>query len=230
MNARETAARAELDVWLRAIGHDLTEPSRTIRGFLDLLQRRHGEMLEGEAREFVSFAVDAAGRLDTMLQRLLEFGQIGAEPCPEAVVDLGEVAEAVLRQLADRISETSARIEIRELPRVTGSGRLWRRLFGVLIENALIYRGAEPPLLRIAGAPGRVTVADNGIGIDPQFFGRVFEPFQRLHARDAIPGCGMGLAIARRIAEHQGCGLAVESGPEGGSVFVISLPSAQTAA
>jgi light-regulated signal transduction histidine kinase (bacteriophytochrome) len=186
-------------------------------------------MLDGEAREFVSFAVDAAGRLDMMLQRLLEFGQIGAEPCPEAAIDLGEVVDVAMRQLAERITETSAHVETRGLPRVSGSVRLWRRLFGILIENALTYRGTEPPLVRIVGAPGRVSVADNGIGIEPDFFARVFEPFQRLHARDAIPGCGMGLAIARRIAEHQGCGLAVEAGREGGSVFVISLPPAQPA-
>ena len=118
-------------------------------------------------------------------------------------------------------------MEIGSLPLVRGSRKLWRRLFVILLDNALLYRSADPPLIRIAGDTARITVADNGIGIDPRFHGRIFEPFQRLHNRDAIPGCGMGLTMARRIAEHMGARLDVEAGEGGGSVFVIDLAGPQ---
>ena len=215
--------RDDFDRWLYAAGHDLAEPARTVKGFLDLLQRRHGPALDGEAREFIDFAVDAASRLETMLAALLEFGRIGHEPCPAESVDLRGVLETVVA----RLDGTEGRVEIGALPVVSGSHKLWRRLFGILIENALLYRSADPPLIRIAGDTARITVADNGIGIDPRFHGRIFEPFQRLHNRDAIPGCGMGLTMARRIAEHMGARLDVEAGEGGGSVFVIDLAGPQ---
>jgi light-regulated signal transduction histidine kinase (bacteriophytochrome) len=229
MNARDevTTARAELDRWLYAAGHDLAEPARTIKGFLGLLERRHGAALDADARELIGFAVDAATRLEVMLEALLEFGRIGKEPCPAEPVDLAAVLETVRTGFASRIEETGARIEIGPLPAVAGSRKLWRRLLAILIDNALTYRGSEPPLVRIRGDRARLTVADNGIGIDPRFFERIFEPFQRLHSRDAIKGCGMGLTIARRIAEQLGGTLGVEAGETGGSIFVVGLPGAQ---
>lgn len=216
-------SREELDRWLYAAGHDLAEPARTVKGFLDLLQRRHGASLDDEAREFIGFAVDAASRLETMLAALLEFGRIGKEPCTADPVDLRDVLDSVMAGL----DGTRGRIEIGALPVVRGSRKLWRRLFAILVENALLYRSGEPPLVRIVGDDGRLTVADNGIGIDPRFHARIFEPFQRLHTRDAIPGCGMGLTIARRIAAHLGCTLDVEAADGGGSVFVVGLPHPQ---
>ncbi len=231
MNARGevTTTRAEFDRWLYAAGHDLAEPARTIKGFLGLLERRHGAALDADAREFIGFAVDAATRLEVMLEALLEYGRIGREPCPAEPVDLAAVLETVRAGLASRIEETGGRIQIGPLPPVTGSAKLWRRLLAILIDNALTYRGSEPPLVRIRGDRAKLTVADNGIGIDPRFCERIFEPFQRLHSRDTIKGCGMGLTIARRIAEHLGGTLDVQAGEAGGSVFVIGLPEGHVA-
>jgi len=220
-------ARDDFDRWLYAAGHDLAEPARTIKGFLDLLQRRHGATLDGEAREFIGFAVDAALRLETMLAALQEFGRIGQEPCPGAPVDLDTVLQGVVAGLDARLAETGGRVEIGSLPVVSGSRKLWRRLFVILLDNALLYRSDDPPVIRIVGDAARITVADNGIGIDPAFHARIFEPFQRLHTRDAIPGCGMGLTIARRIAEHMGATLDVEATEGGASVFVIDLAGPQ---
>jgi light-regulated signal transduction histidine kinase (bacteriophytochrome) len=220
------ALRAELDRWLFAAGHDLAEPARTARSFLELVERRHGASLALDAREYVGFAMDAARRLEVMLAGLLEVARVAAEPSPAADVDLQPVIEAAARGLRPQLDATGGRIEIGTLPTVTGSAQLWRRLFAILIENAITYRSAAPPVVQISASPGRITVADNGIGIARPFFARVFEPFQRLHTRDAIPGCGMGLTVARRIAEHHGCTLDVESGEPGGAVFVVGLPAA----
>lgn len=232
MKARDevTAAQAELDRWLYAAGHDLAEPARTIKSFLALLEQRHGPALDADAQEFISFAVDAAGRLETMLDALLEIARIGSEPRSEEPVDLAAIIDSVLARSAVRLDETGGRVEIGELSPVTGSAKLWRRLFTILIDNALLYRGSAPPLIRIASDDARLTVADNGIGIEQRFHARIFEPFQRLHTRDAIPGCGMGLTIARRSAEHMGSTLDVQAGDSGGSVFVITLPRRHPAA
>ena len=220
--------RDDFDRWLYAAGHDLAEPARTIKSFLDLLQRRHGAALDGEAREFVGFAVDAASRLETMLAALQEFGRIGQEPCPGEPVDLGAVLPEVVAGFDARLAETGGRVEIGSLPMVRGSRKLWRRLFVILLDNALLYCSSAPPVIRIVGEPARITVADNGIGIDPRFHARIFEPFQRLHNRDAIPGCGMGLTVARRIAAQMGFSLDVEAGEDGGSVFVVGLQHPQS--
>ncbi len=218
--------RGQLRQLLYAVGHDLAEPARTIKSFLGLLERRHGDALVPEAREFMAFAVDASLRLETMLQALLELGRIGTEPCPTELVPLGPLVAAAIDGLEPQLVATGAQVTVDDLPAVPGDRKLWRRLFAILLENALLYRSPAPPDIRIASAPGRIIVADNGIGIEPRFVARIFEPFQRLHTRDAIPGCGMGLTIARRIAEHHGCTLDVEAGPSRGSVFVLGLPQA----
>lgn len=228
MNTRNEAAettwlRGQLRQLVHACGHDLAEPARTIKSFLGLIERRHGESLTPEALEFMGFAVDAAARLETMLEALLELGRIGTEPAPVEPVPLGPAAEAATASLRPELDAAGAEVTVGELPALPGDRKLWRRLFAILVENALRYRGDAPPLIRIDAAPGRITVADNGVGIDPRFHARIFEPFQRLHTRDDIPGCGMGLTIARRIAEHHGCSLMVEAGPSGGSVLVLAL-------
>jgi signal transduction histidine kinase len=231
MNTRDASGEAarlrdQLRQLVHACGHDLAEPARTIKSFLGLIERRHGGALAREALEFMGYAVDAAARLETMLLALLELGRIGTEPAPAEPVPLGPVAAAAIAGLGPGLDAAGARVSVGALPALPGDKRLWRRLFAILVENALRYRGPAPPDIRIEASPGRITVADNGIGIDPRFAERIFEPFQRLHTRDDIPGCGMGLAIARRIAEHHGATLAVEASPEGGAVFVIGVPAA----
>ena len=213
--------RTELDVLLHAAGHDLAEPARTIRGFLDLLQRRHAAALDADAKEFIGFAVDAAERLERMLQGLLELGRIGRQEPANVAFDLAAAAETVAARYRSAIAAAGGRLEIGPLPSRTGDPELWQRLLGILVENALTYRSAAPPHIRIQGDATRTTVADNGIGIAPEFKKRIFEPFQRLHTRDAIPGNGMGLAIAQKIAERQGLRIELDSGPGGGSRFSI---------
>ena len=228
MNAREDSdevvqLRGQLRQLVHACGHDLAEPARTIRSFLGLIERRHGGALAPEALEFMGFAVDAAARLETMLTALLELGRIGTEPPAPEPVPLGPLAEAAIAGLRPQLDAAGASVTIGALPSLPGDRKLWRRLFAILAENALRYRSPAPPLVRIEATAGRITIADNGIGIDPRFRERIFEPFQRLHTRDDVPGCGMGLTIARRIAEHHDCSLTVEAGPSGGSVFVLVL-------
>ncbi len=213
--------RAELDVLLHAAGHDLAEPARTIRGFLDLLRRRHAEALDADAREFIGFAVDAAERLERMLQGLLELGRTARQEPANVAFDLAAAAETVAARYRGEIAAAGGRLEIGPLPPRTGDPGLWQRLLDILLENALTYRSASPPHIRIHGDATRTTVADNGIGIAPEFHERIFEPFQRLHTRDSIPGTGMGLTIARKIAERQGLRLELDSSPGGGSRFSI---------
>lgn len=213
--------RAELDQLLQAAGHDLAEPARTIRGFLELLERRHGAALADDAREFIGFAVDAAARLDAMLAGLLELGRVGRSEPPATPVDAAAVAGEAAAPLRGRLAALGGSLAIGPLPAWHGDAKLWRRLFGILIDNALTYRASRPPAIEISGDGHGITVADNGIGIAPEFHARIFEPFQRLHTRDAIAGVGMGLAIARKIAERHGARLEVASRPGAGSQFMI---------
>lgn len=226
MNTRSERAeterlRAELDVLLYATSHDLAEPARTIRGFLDLLQRRHAPALDEDAQEFIAFAVDAAGRLEVMLAGLLELGRIGRQEPARVTLDLAAIAEAAAASFRPAVADTGGTLEIGPLPNCEGDPDLWRRLLSILVDNALTYRSAAPPDIRIYGETGCVIVADNGIGIAGEFHERIFEPFQRLHTRDAIPGSGMGLAIARKIAERQGRRIELDSSPGSGSRFAI---------
>ncbi len=214
--------RAELDVLLYAASHDLAEPARTIRGFLDLLQRRHATALDEDAREFIGFAVDAAARLEVMLAGLLDLGRIGRQEPAHVTFELAAIAEAAAASFRPVVAEAGGTLEIGPLPICEGDPDLWRRLLGILIDNALTYRGAAPPDIRIYSETGRVIVADNGIGIATDFHERIFEPFQRLHTRDAIAGSGMGLAIARKIAERQGRRIELDSSPGNGSRFAIA--------
>lgn len=228
MQARNTDAkaarlRADLDQLLYAAGHDLAEPARTVRGFLDLLERRHGSALAPDAKEFVAFARDAAERLEAMLAALLELGRIGR--CEHQVdpIDLGAIVREAVAGLKPQIERLEAVVTIGEMPETTGDPRLWRRLFTILLMNSLTYRGQARPLVQITADAAMIRVADNGIGIDPAFRERVFEPFQRLHTRDAIPGIGMGLTIARRIAEHHGGCLRLEPSTPAGTTMLIEL-------
>lgn len=222
-----TRLRADLHQLLHAAGHDLAEPARTVRGFLDLLERRHAAALPADAQDYIAFARDAAERLEAMLAALLELGRIGQAEQWAGEVDLRTVAGEAAGKLRKRFDEVAATVTIGELPAATGDPRLWRRLFGLLLENALTFRSGAPLSVRIFAEGNSIRVADNGSGIDPAFRERVLEPFQRLHPRDVIPGTGMGLTIAKRIAEHHGGTLHVEGadgpGHEPGVVVVIGL-------
>jgi len=165
------------------------------------------------------------------VMNLLEFSRIGRRTAPFEALPLAEVVTTALGNLAIAIEENRATIDVAEgLPTITGSRPELVRLIQNLIANALKFRSPErKPLIRLAVTAGdkawTVSVADNGIGIAPEHFDRIFQIFQRLHTREKYEGTGIGLAVCRKIVEHHGGHIWVESVPGEGSTFSFTLPN-----
>ena len=224
-------SNTELEQFAYVASHDLREPLRMVSSYVDLLARRYNDRLDDDAREFIAFAKDGAARMDRLILDLLEYSRIGRITRPMLPVALGPVVERALAALSLKIEESGAEMSTPPsiLPTVLGDGEELMRLFQNLIGNAIKYRDPErKPVITIeaenAGKEWIITVADNGIGIDPKYYERVFLIFQRLHRRGEFEGTGIGLAICKKIVEHHGGRIWVQSTPGEGSRFSITLP------
>ena len=223
-------ANRELEQFAYVASHDLREPLRMISSYISLLGRRYGDRLDADGHEFLEFAREGAQRMDRMVLDLLAFSRIGRMGDPFAELSLGEVVQAALINLTVAIAESAAEITVSpNPPTITGSHGELIRLIQNLIGNALKYRDPQrPPVIAVTFQRGRgewqVAIKDNGIGIAPEYFERIFDIFQRLHTRDKYEGTGIGLAICRRIVEHHGGRIWVDSVPDSGSTFYFTLP------
>jgi signal transduction histidine kinase len=222
-------SNADLEAFAYLASHDLAEPLRAVAGFVSLLERRYGAQLDDEAREIIGYAVDGVRRMQTMIDDLLLYSRAGTVDLRPERVATGEVVAAALRDLAPRLEETGAQVQVDELPAVQADPPQLQRVFQNLLSNAIKYTApdVEPRVLvsgRQADGDCELAVADNGIGIDPRNAERVFEMFARVHGGAEYRGTGLGLAISRRIVERHGGRLWVEANPRGGSVFRLTLP------
>jgi PAS domain S-box-containing protein len=228
--ARELArSNAELQQFASVVAHDLHEPLRMVASYGRLLQRRCQGRLDGNAAEFLAFMLDGAGRMQELLDDLLEYCRVGAHGRPVQPTSCGGVLHQALANLKIALEESSAAVTQDPLPTVPGDGPQLVQLFQNLIANAVKFRAAAPPRVHVAarrqGAAWLFSVRDNGIGIDPQQAGRLFVIFQRLHTRQEYPGTGIGLAICKKIVERHHGRIWVESQPGQGSVFYFTLPA-----
>ncbi len=218
----------ELAQFAYVASHDLQEPLRMVDSYLGLLEHRYGDRLDGDAHEFIGYAVDGARRMKLLINDLLAYSRVSNRPLDLSVVDTGAVVATVLEMLAQPIAESGAEIDLAPLPEVAADHVQIERLFVNLIENALKYRGAGTPLIRVAAErrndAWEFSVADNGIGVAPEYRERVFEIFKRLHGREKYPGSGIGLAACHRIVERHGGRIWVEETPGGGATFRFTLP------
>jgi PAS domain S-box-containing protein len=224
----------ELEQFAYIASHDLQEPLRMVASYTQLLERRYAGQLDEPAREFIGYAVDGARRMQGFITGLLKYSRVGTEPQVMQRVDLREMFEAAIANLRIAIEESGATVEARDLPVVQGDTRMLTQLLQNLIGNALKFRkpGAQPHVEVWAEREGdfwRISVRDNGIGMDPQFSDRVFTIFQRLHTRDEYEGTGLGLAICKKIVERHGGRIWVESKEGEGATFSFTLPGADTA-
>lgn len=223
------ATHEELREFARVASHDLSEPSRLVVSFCQLLLRRHGDALGEDGRELAGFAIDGALRMRRLVHDLAVYAQPSADLAVAEPVDATGVVEAVLEQLADEVTAANALVTVGDLPAVGLARANLAELFRHLIANALIYRRTGVcPHIRIAaqddGDCWRLWVADNGIGIEPAYQDDIFRLFTRLHPPGPRSGTGAGLAIARRIVTAAGGRIWVESSPGEGSVFFFTLP------
>jgi len=222
----------ELEQFAYVASHDLREPLRMIGSYVGLLERRYGDKLDSEAREFIAFAKDGALRMDRLVLDLLEYSRIGRVTRPMLPVQLGNVIERAMFALTSKIAEAGAEIATppEVMPMVLGDAEELTRLFQNLIGNAVKYREPDrAPLITLGaerfGTHWEITVSDNGIGIEPQYYERIFLIFQRLHKRTDYEGTGIGLAVCKKIVEHHGGRIWVESTPGKGTTFHVTLPA-----
>ncbi len=224
-------SNADLEQFSYAISHDLRQPLRMISSYLQLLGNSLADQLDSDQREYFHFAIDGAKRLDRMLVALLEYSRVGRLGEPPAWLKSRAILDEALLFLQPTLAEAQATIRIGgQWPRVFVSPDEMLRLLQNLIGNAAKFRraGQAPEIAissQVVGADWRLSVADNGIGIHPGQLGRLFQMFQRLHSRATFEGSGVGLALCRKIVEHHGGRIWVESAGEGqGSRFCVSLP------
>lgn len=219
----------ELEQFAYIASHDLQEPLRMITSYLQLLERRYKSDLNEEAGQFIATAVDGAARMRNLIQDLLSYSRVGTRGRELAPVSCGQLVQSVLTDLEVTIKESSAVITADTLPTVNADELQLRQVFQNLIGNALKFRSEQAPHIHVSAQPCRgewvISVRDNGIGIEPKFFDRIFVIFQRLHAREQYPGTGIGLALCKRIVERHHGQIWVDSSPGKGATFFFSLPS-----
>jgi light-regulated signal transduction histidine kinase (bacteriophytochrome) len=219
----------ELEHFAYVASHDLQEPLRAISSFSQLLGKRYHGRLDSDANEFIDFIVGGATRMQTLIDDLLAFSRIGTRGQPFAPVDCDAVIEAAKTNLDAAIAESGAVITHDALPTVPADRTQVMQLFQNLFSNAIKFRRRdEPPRIHVSAArqdgAWRFSVCDNGIGIDRVYFDRIFVMFQRLHAREAYPGTGIGLAICKKIVERHSGRIWVESSAGHGSTFLFTIP------
>ncbi len=200
-----------------------------VASYTRLLARRYQGQLDQDADEFIGFAVDGANRMQQLINDLLAYSRVGTQSRPLELVDTAGLVDQVITDLGPLIREHQARISGDRLPTVSGDARQLGQLFQNLITNAIRYRRDEPPRVHLSARPvgpaWEFSVADNGLGIEPQYFERIFLLFQRLQGREHSDGTGLGLAICKKIVERHGGRIWVESSPGVGSTFFFTLSS-----
>ena len=238
-------SNAELEQFAYVASHDLQEPLRAVAGCVQVLQKRYGGKLDARADQFIEHAVDGAQRMQNLINDLLSYSRVGTHGKEFGPVSMEKTADYALQNLSERIKETGVEITRDALPEVWGDSGQLELVLQNLVSNALKFRGEIDPLVHIGYQLRRVerapdepegaalisdepqhvfSVRDNGLGIEPQYFQRIFVMFQRLHTRTEFPGTGIGLAICKKIVERHGGTIGVQSTPGEGATFWFSLP------
>jgi signal transduction histidine kinase len=213
--------------------HDLQEPLRTVASFTQLLARRYAGKLDAQADEFIGYAVDGALRMQALVNDILEYSRVTTHGAELAPVDLNDVVTDVLAGLRTSIAERGAQVDVGALPTVRGDERQLGQLFQNLIVNALKYNRSDTPTVSVSARPSdadrwEISIADNGIGIAPEYHERIFRIFARLHAREEYSGTGIGLSICNRIVDRHGGRMWVDSEEGRGATFHFTLASASS--
>ena len=223
----------DLEQFAYLASHDLSEPIRSVSGMVQLLARRYQGRLEGDADLYISHAVEASKRMQTLIHDLLEYSRAGQSEMRRESVDCAAIVEEVLDSLQGAIAVAGARITTDALPAVRADSTQLRRVFQNLIANAIKFQSESTPKIHVGAVRDadawRFSVIDNGIGIAPRHARRVFEVFKRLHGGDSYSGSGIGLSICKRIVERHGGRIWVEPADDGGSKFLFTIPDTKEA-
>jgi len=227
-------SNAELGQFAYVASHDLQEPLRMVSSYTQLLQRRYGDRFDGDAREFMAFIVDGAARMKQLIEDLLAYSRVGTRGREFHEVATDAPLRRALLNLKSAIDEAGASVSYAGLPTLEADELQLTQLFQNLIGNALKFRSASVPRITVSAKEKETEwefgVQDNGIGIEPQYFERIFMVFQRLHNKGEYPGTGIGLAICKKVVERHGGRIWVSSSLGEGSTFHFTLPKAKEGA
>jgi PAS domain S-box-containing protein len=224
----------ELEQFAFVASHDLQEPLRKVKVFSEILFEKAASRLDGDERDYLNRMLNAVERMQTMIKDLLAFSRVITKGQPFTQVDLVQVSQEVVSDLEIRIARSGGRVEIGELPTLEADPMQMRQLILNLLGNGVKFqRPNVPPLVKIYSLYSddsgtvRFAVEDNGIGFDPQYTKRIFQPFERLHGKNRYEGTGMGLAICQKIVERHHGEIIAKSVPDQGSTFIVTLPLRQ---
>lgn len=235
-------SNTELEQFAYVASHDLQEPLRMIASYTQLLARRYKDKLDKDAQEFIGYAADGAVRLQVLINDLLTFSRVGTRGKPFVLTDCTEILDRALSNLKIALEESRVVVAQSPLPKVLGDPSQLTQLFQNLIGNAIKFRGLDAPQVSVSAdlkasppsggghdAPEEwvFCIRDNGIGIEPQYFERIFVIFQRLHTREEYPGTGIGLALCKKIVERHGGRLWVDSELGKGAAFYFTVPQSR---
>jgi PAS domain S-box-containing protein len=221
-------SNAELEQFAYVASHDLQEPLRMVSSYTQLVMKRYGERLDSDAREFMNYVVDGAARMKQLIEDLLAYSRVGTKGKDFKPVAVENALKRAVTNLHAAIEESGAQVTHDALPTVDADEVQLAQLFQNLMGNALKFKGSERPHVHVSAVelPNefQISIKDNGIGIEPQYFERIFMLFQRLHTKGDYPGTGIGLAICKKVVERHGGRIWVESEPGKGSSFNFTLP------
>ena len=221
-------SNAELEQFAYVASHDLQEPLRMISSYVQLLKRRYKDRLDADADDFIGYAVDGANRMQTLINDLLIFSRVGTRGKPFETTNCEDVLEQALTHLEVAIEDSGAVVTHDSLPNVMGDSTQLTQLLRNLIGNAIKFCSEELPCIHVSAKRSEsgyiFSVADNGIGIETEYYDRIFVIFQRLHGREKYTGTGIGLAVCKKIVERHGGRIWVESEPGKGTVFYFTMP------
>ena len=221
-------SNSELEQFAYVASHDLQEPLRMVSSYTQLLGRRYAGKLDADAAEFMGYIVDGAARMKQLIEDLLAYSRVGMRAKELKPVELSAALGRALANLKVAMEEAGASVTHDALPSVPADEVQIAQVFQNLIGNALKFRSRATPRIHVGVSENEsqfeIAVRDNGIGIEPQYFERIFMLFQRLHDKGEYPGTGIGLAIVRKVIERHGGQIRVESTPGDGSAFIFTLP------
>ena len=222
-------SNAELEEFSHVVSHDLREPLNNVTSYVKLLAKEYQGKLGADADDYIRYALDGVGWMHTLIGDLRSYARTTAEKKALEPTDFGSVVTRSIANLSTAIEERRATVSYEPMPTVAADPCAMTQVFQNLIENALKFRGEEPPVVHV-GAARRAgdwvfSVRDNGIGIDPEHSQKIFTIFHRLHSRPEYPGSGIGLAICKKIVERHGGRIWVESEPGRGAIFSFTIPA-----
>ncbi len=219
----------DLEQFAYVASHDLQEPLRAVAGFVGLLRMQLRDSLDAKKLEYMNFATDGVVRMQSLISGLLEYSRVGTRDKKPEMTDSKAALGRAIAHLGGGVREFGAKITIADdMPKVCVDSMQLAQVFQNLVGNAIKFCDKEAPQVHISAVREdnmwRFAVADNGIGIEPQYAERIFQIFQRLHSRDKYPGTGIGLSICKKIVERHGGKIWVESKPGSGSTFYFTIP------